>query len=105
MQACIEEARLDEVKAPVFILTSLVKLYSTRLEQLGVEQDSRPHSTELQQRILNLKAKKEGRDILLAFIKDIGGNKNVRNNTYMYHLVFFLVYIALFDSYWNEKGG
>ena len=33
--------------APVFKLSDLVKLYSPGLEQLGVEQNNRPHSTDV----------------------------------------------------------
>lgn len=73
----IDEARMDEDVAPVFKLADLVKMYSVRLQQLGVEQDTRPHSTDLKNRILahfpDLKAHKEGRDILLAFDRDLGG--------------------------------
>ena len=72
----IDETRMDEEHAPVFKLADLVKLYSNRLDQLGVEQHVRPHSTELKNRILaqfpDLTAHKEGRDILLAFDKDVG---------------------------------
>lgn len=63
----IDEARMDDDVAPVFNWADLVKLYSTRLEQLGVQQKTRPRSTELKHRILNqfpdLKAYKEGRDV------------------------------------------
>lgn len=72
----IDERRIDENIAPVFKLADIVKLYSTRLEQLGVEQHVRPHNTELKNRILtffpDLTAHKEGRDVLLAFDKDLG---------------------------------
>ncbi|KAL5005325.1 hypothetical protein ScPMuIL_018781 [Solemya velum] len=72
----IDEARTDEDVAPIFKLADLVKLYSSRLEQLGVDTQSRIHSTKLKERILNqfpdLKAYKEGRDVLLAFDKDFG---------------------------------
>ncbi len=76
--AYIDEARMDESVAPVFKLADLVRLYSTRLEQLGVEQHShsRPHSTRLKERILSqfpdLSAHREGHDVLLAFDKDLG---------------------------------
>ncbi len=51
--AYIEEARTDEDVAPVFKLADLARLYSKRLKQLGVEQDTRTHSTELKNRILS----------------------------------------------------
>ena len=72
----IDETRIDEDVAPVFKLADLVILYSTRLEQLGVEQNARPHSTELKNRILaqfpDLTAHREGRDVLLAFDEEVG---------------------------------
>jgi hypothetical protein len=72
----IDEARMDADIAPVFKLADLLRLYSTRLEQLGVEQHIRPHSTELKNRILaqfpDLSAHRDGRNILLAFNKDLG---------------------------------
>lgn len=48
----INEARMDEDVVPVFKLTDLVKLYSSQLEHLGVEQHACLHSTELKNRIL-----------------------------------------------------
>ena len=69
----IDESRMDEDVAPVF---KLVKQYSARLQQFGIEQDTRPHSTDLKNRIIahfpDLKAYKEGRDVLLAFDRDMG---------------------------------
>ena len=50
--AYIEEARMDDNVAPVFKLTDLVRLYSTRLEELGVKQRDHPHSTRRKNRIL-----------------------------------------------------
>ncbi len=72
----LDGARMDEDVAPVFKLSDLVKLYASRLKELGVEQHAHPHSTELKNRILaqnpNLKANREERDILLAFDSDLG---------------------------------
>ena len=45
--AYIDEMRMNADVAPIFKLSDLVKLYSSRLEYLGVEQHVRPHSTEL----------------------------------------------------------
>ncbi len=62
--AYIDEASMNEDVPPVSKLSDLVKLYSSRLEHLGVEQQVRPHSTKLKNRILaqipGLKAIKEG---------------------------------------------
>ena len=74
--AYLDETRMHEDVAPVFKLSDLVKLYSSRLQELGVKQHTRQHSTELKNRILaqnpNLKTNKEGRDVLLAFNNDLG---------------------------------
>ena len=72
--AYIEDSRLDKSIAPVFKLSD-TKLYSTRLQQLGVE-EVKPHSTRFIEQILaqlpNLRASREGRDIPLAFDADVG---------------------------------
>jgi len=74
--AYIDETRRSSGVALVLKLSDLVKLYSSRLEQLGVQQNSRPHSTDLKNHILaqvpDLEASKEGRDVLLAFNNDMG---------------------------------
>ena len=49
--AYIDEARTDDNVAPVFKLADLVRLYSTRLEELGLKQRDHPHSTRLKNRI------------------------------------------------------
>ena len=73
----IEEMRqLDEERAPVFKLSDLAQLYTSRLEQLGVKLDAKVHTTRLKQRLLgyftDMQAQKNGRDVLLAFEEDIG---------------------------------
>jgi len=72
----IEEAQMEEEVAPVFKLADLIKLYSRRLEQLGLPNEGRPHSTKLKNQILShfpyMTAHRQGRDILLAFDEDIG---------------------------------
>ena len=66
----------DDDIAVVFKLSELTKLYQSRLQQLGVYVKQRIHSTHLKERILchvpDFKAYKEGRNVLLAFQKDIG---------------------------------
>lgn len=70
----IEDTRDEETLAPVFKLVDLTRLYSTRLQQLGVE--TKVHSTRLKQRILgqipDMRAYPKGRDTLLVFDADIG---------------------------------
>ena len=73
----IEEMRqLDEERAPVFKLSNLAQLYTSRLEQLGVKRHVKVHTTRLKQRLLahftDMQAQKKGREVLLAFEEDIG---------------------------------
>ena len=49
----IEETRQDEETAPVFSLANLVNFYQSRMEQLGIQLDTRVHSTQLKQRLLS----------------------------------------------------
>ena len=71
----IEDSRMDTSVAPVFKLTDLVHLYSTRLQVVG-----RVHSTKLKDRILNyfqdMEAHKRGRDVVLIFNEDVGSALN-----------------------------
>ena len=72
----IEEARTGALVTPVFVLTDLGALYTTRMEQLGTIMTGRVHSTKLKNRILryfpDLEEHKQGRDLLLAFNQDLG---------------------------------
>ena len=72
----IEDARMDDLVAPIFKLTNLVNLYSTRVKQLGTDVVGCIHSTKLKQRILcyfqEMEAHKQGRDVVLIFNKDVG---------------------------------
>ena len=72
----IEEARKDSCVAPVFKLSELVSLYTSRLEQLGIHTSGRVHSTKLKDRILSyfpdMNAHKQGRDVVAVCNEDIG---------------------------------
>ena len=72
----IEDSRMDNLCAPVFKLTDLVNLYSTRLKQLGTDVTGRIHSTKLKDRLLgyfqDMEAHKQGRDVVLISNQDIG---------------------------------
>ena len=72
----IEETPLEEGTAPVFRLADLAKLYTTRMEQLGVALCKKVTSTRLKERLLaqlpGLRSQSKGRDVLLAFDEDIG---------------------------------
>lgn len=71
----IVETSTSSESPSVFRLADLVQLYKERLEQLGAKQPN-VNSTRLKERILDelpeMEAHKEGRDVLLAFHKDIG---------------------------------
>ena len=47
----IEESCLDSSVAPVFQLSDLVSLYTSRLRQLGLDVEKRMHSTKIKDRI------------------------------------------------------
>ena len=72
----IEDPRIDNSVAPIFKLTDLVHLYSTRLKQLETDVVGCIHSTQLKDRILvyfpDMEAHKQGRDVVLIFNKDVG---------------------------------
>ena len=72
----IEEVRMDSLVAPVFKLTDLVNLYSTRLEQLGTHVTGRVHSTRLKNRIPSyfpdMNAHTQGRDVVLVCNEHVG---------------------------------
>ena len=75
--AYIVETKLSTDGPVVFKLADLVSLYKQRLEQFGKgSSDSDIHSTRLKDKLLaeipELEAHKSGRDILLAFQKDVG---------------------------------
>lgn len=71
----IEDTRMDSTIAPIFKLSVLVRLYTTRLEQLGTDVTGRVHSTDLKKRILayfpDMEAHKQGRDVVLISNEDV----------------------------------
>jgi len=72
----IDASRSETDAVPVFKLKDLQKLYTERLEQLGVFVEGRVNATRLKNRILaalpDLQAHKQGRDVLLVFKEDVG---------------------------------
>ena len=75
--AYIVETKLSTDDTVVFKLVDLVSLYKQRLEQFGIgSSESDPYPTRLKEKLLaeisELEAHKSGRDILLAFQKDVG---------------------------------
>ncbi len=66
---------MEENMSPIFKLADLANLYSSRMEQFEIAME-RVHTTRLKQRLLahfpDLQAHTKGRDVLLAFDKDIG---------------------------------
>ena len=67
----IDEARPDNNVAPVFKLSSLLNLYSSKLEQLGIKVTRLIHFTKIKNHILkffpDLEPHCQGRDIVLTF--------------------------------------
>ena len=72
----IEEVRKESLVAPVFKLSDLVGLYTSKLQQLGTHATGRVHSTKLKNRILSylpdMNAHKQGRDVGLVCNEDVG---------------------------------
>ena len=72
----IEESRMaSAAELPVFKLAELADKYTSRLAQLGESKTARIHTTRLKDRILShipaLEEHKQGRDVFLAFKKDL----------------------------------
>ena len=71
----IVETKTSSDSPTIFRLADLVSLYKQRLEQLGIDAPD-VNSTRLKDKLLaeipELEAHKKGRDILLAFDKDVG---------------------------------
>ena len=72
----MEDTHIESNAAPVFRLAELARLYKTRPKLLGDDVSGRFNNTHLKNRILahqqDLQAYREGRDVLLAFSKDVG---------------------------------
>ena len=73
--AFVEEQRIES-ESTAFKLADLMKMYSNRLEELGLETGNRINSTRFKEQLLspcpNLIAYKSGRDIFVSFRKDVG---------------------------------
>ena len=72
-----EENTMESItNIPLFKLFDLTKMYTETLENMGYHVDGRIHSARLKNRILahfeDLKEFKEGREVFLAFERDIG---------------------------------
>lgn len=72
----IDEIRSITTVSPVFKLADLSKLYTQRLQQMGVDITARVNTTKLKEKLLahfvDMQAHHEGRDVVLAFADDIG---------------------------------
>lgn len=73
----MEDLCSEDTVIPVFKLAELARMYTARLEQLGVRTESRIQTTRLKERLLSalpdLKAYTKGRDLLLIFEDAVGG--------------------------------
>ena len=82
----LEEFRSDSDDNPVFKLSELSKMYTSRLEQMGVDISQRVHSTHLKERLIQqcpeLTSYKDGWEVFLAFNEDIAAvlKKVIENN-------------------------
>ena len=80
--AFVEEQRIES-EITVFKLADLIKMYSNRLEELGLETWNRINSTHFKERLLSscqkFVAYKSGRDIFISFPEDVG---TILQNTY-----------------------
>ena len=67
----MEESRVDNLVAPIFKLSDLANLYSSRLEKLGTKLPGHVDSTKLKNRILSyvpdMKAHAQGPEVVLVF--------------------------------------
>lgn len=73
----IDESRTNSGgELPTFKLADLAKMYTNRLQQLGMENTARPNSSRLKERIIaqvpDLQPYNKGRDVYLAFGEDVG---------------------------------
>ena len=72
----IEEICLETSVSPVCKLAGIAQLYTvyvSRMQQFGVMNDTRMHTTRLKQKLLtDMQAQGKGRDVILVFDKDIG---------------------------------
>ena len=71
----MKDTHIESDAAPVFKLAELARLYKTRLKLFGGDVSGRFNNTHLKTRILahqqDLQVYREGRDVLLAFSKDV----------------------------------
>ena len=86
----INESKNNRESPVTFRLAYLTKIYKERLEQLGMESPN-VHSNRLKDQLIaqmpELESHKKGRDLLLAFKKDIGP---VISQVYQYLALFYL---------------
>ena len=75
--AYIDDMKCSDDTQPVFKLTQLADMYTTRLTQMGENVTARINTTKLKDRLLahfpDMRAQLCGRNVLLMFDKDIGG--------------------------------
>ena len=75
--AFIEESLLTATEEiPIFKLSDLIKLYTSKLSALGVELDTRVHSTRFKNRLLSqfedMSSYNDKKEVILAFNYDVG---------------------------------
>ena len=74
--AHMKDTHIESDAAPVFRLAELARLYKTRQKLIGADVSDRFNNNHLKTRILahqqDRQAYREGRNVLLAFSKDVG---------------------------------
>ena len=73
----IEESVTEAIdNIPIFKLSDLIKMYNSRLKELGIHLETRIHSTRFKERLLSqfedMSAYNEKKEVILAFNYDIG---------------------------------
>ena len=71
----LDKCRSDPDENTVFKLSELSRMYTLRLEQMGVDISQRVHNTRLKERLMqqcpDLTSYKDGREVLVAFREDV----------------------------------
>ena len=79
--AYMKDTHIESDAAPIFELAELARSYKTRLKLFGGDVSDRFNNSHLKTRILahqqDLQAYREGRYVLLAFSKDVGGGSRL----------------------------
>ena len=83
----LENSRMEMVEnleTPLLKLSDVTKVYHEKLQQFGIQINSRIHSTRLKEKLManipGLTAHKQGKEVLLIFKEDIGSALSISND-------------------------